>query len=268
MVGMSVDKAADLFFYFFDIIPPYTQQGNFEKTLGNLIQKVENKNVNVSRGVKKGGVLPELEESSSVYKNTSGFVIRDEKIPFIFLPDEISPEEPFGRQIYTLIYLLVCIGLNQYDFYLEGNFKTSILKKEGLEALRHSITTAILFPTEESEKLAKIHFDEEVIRQLAIKYKMTPTAILVTLMKRKVITLQEFHRLSSNSNQYRKKASRGNRRRPLISTAVKKFCGNTATEYVNKGIRTGLLKSIEAQYLVFGRVSKSDYKRYYSQSGI
>ena len=94
-----------------------------DSALKYFIQQVEEKNINVSRGVLTNKILPNHQVvPSEVYKNTSGFVIKDDCLPFIFLPSETNPDEVEGRQIYTLVFLLIVIGLGEYDYSLDKNF--------------------------------------------------------------------------------------------------------------------------------------------------
>lgn len=264
--GKSLIQCVDNFVNFFDINRNDLQCKNFERALDYLIKKIGAKNINISRGVWKGGILPEVKNINSVYKNTSGFVLKDERIPFIFLPDEINPDEAIGRRIYTLIYLIVCIGLDEYDFYLESNFKANALKKSGLEAKKHEIVSAILLPEEETEKLRASHIDNAVISRLASVYKITPTAVVVTLKRRGLIDRKEYEILLPPP--YKSKKVNIPRKRPKIITAVKKFCGSQAFDYVNHGIKNKNIKSIEAQYLIFGRVNKKQFKEYCSQMSL
>lgn len=232
-----------------------------EGALKYLINQVESKYINVSRGVLKGGILPEVKGVSEIYKNTSGFVIRDECIPFIFLPDEINPDEVAGRRIYTLIYLLVCIGLDNYNFYIESEFRASAIKTSGPDSMKHDIVAEILLPNKATDKLRDAEINKITISQLASSHKMTPTAVVVTLRRRNIITKEEYESLLPEPYQSQKHTS-SPRTKPRITTSVEKFCGKTAFNLVNKGIKNKSLKSVEAQYLIFGRVRKGKYKEF------
>ncbi len=261
MKGKTTDECVKIFTDSFDInMDTFRGKSQIDTALEYLIEKIESKNINISRGVLKGGVLPELKGAGTVYKNTSGFVIKDENIPFIFLPDDLNPDEAFGRRIYTLVYLLVSIGIDEYDFYIESNFKASALKTKGSEAKRHKITTAILLPETETEKLRGTGVTQTEIASLSKTHKITPTAVVVTLKRRGVIDQKEYESLLPTPGVLPKNKSKG--RRPNIDTAVRKFCGLQSFGYLNQGIKSGALGGIEAQYLLFGRVNQKQYKNY------
>lgn len=266
--GKSYSECVNVFLNYFEIDVFEFRSKKTDKAFDYLIGKIETKSVNISRGVLKGGVLPEVKNVNDVYKNTSGFVVRNECLPFIFLPDDLNPDEAMGRRIYTLIYLLTCVGLDDYDFYLENSFKASALKKKGGEAIKHGITTAILFPEEETDLLREAVVGAEDVAKLSAKFKITPTAVVVTLKRRGVITQEEYEELLPPPFKPQKKTGEQHGQRPLITTAVKKFCGSSAFSYVNAGIRSGSLKSIQAQYLIFGHVHKNQYKKYCFQIGL
>lgn len=238
-----------------------------DNTLNYLIEKIEAKNINVSRGVFKGGILPEVNNINGVYKNTSGFVIKDEYIPFLFLPDKVNPEEVSGRRIYTLMYLLTCIGLDDYDFYIESDFKASALKKDCIDSLKHDIVAGVLLPEEETEKLKGEIITSDDVFNLSESYKITPTATVVILRRRNIITKEQYESLLPDpyipSNNLREEITL--KKPAKIINSVKKFCGTIASESINKAIKENKLNNIEIQYLIFGRVRKKEYKEYCSQ---
>lgn len=239
-----------------------------ETVLQYLIDRAGAKYINVSRGVWKGGILPEVKGVNKVYKNTSGFVIKDDYVPFLFLPDEINPDEVTGRRIYTLVYLLVCIGLDEYDYFIESEFRISALKNSGPQSKVHNIVGGILLPEEETEKLRGAKVTVMDRDRLAHNYKITPTAVVVILKRRGIIkTQKEYEALLPEPYQPKKGIST-----PMnpakVKTSVKKFCGSVAFDVINKSIESKALKSIEAQYLIFGGVKKGKYKEYCSQIGV
>ncbi|HZX73906.1 MAG TPA: hypothetical protein VFE57_05780, partial [Cyclobacteriaceae bacterium] len=239
-----------------------------QTVMKHIIGAVEAKNINISRGVLKGGILPEVKGVNDVYKNTSGFVIKDDCIPFIFLPDEINPDEVIGRRIYTLVYLLVSIALDDYDYYIENEFKASALKTSGVENKKHAIVSEILLPIEETNKLKGIKITKSIISNLVSTFKITPTAVVVTLRRRGIIkTKEEYEALLPEPYKPQKLPPKP-RNQAKITTSVEKFCGQTTFDLVNKSIRNKTLQSIEAQYLIFGGVKKAKYKEYCKLIGV
>jgi hypothetical protein len=192
--GVSIPNAVNNILSFFDInyssLWKYKGKGSaFEY----LVNQIEAKNINVSRAVLVHKILPHYSVvPGELYKNTSGFVIRDECIPFVFLPSEINPDEVESRQIYTLIYLLVIIGLDQYDYYLESDFKSKIAEATGVSARIHAITSELLMPREETDKLRSKKITNSVIDELTDKLKVSPLALVTTLRMRGIITEAQF----------------------------------------------------------------------------
>jgi len=159
------------------------------RALEYLIGKVERQNINVSRGVLSNKLLPTWQVvPSDVYRNTSGFAIKDDCIPFVFLPSEVNPDEVESRQIYTLVYLLAVIGLGKYDYYLESNFKAKMLSATGVSARIHAITTEFLMSTIETDKLRGKKITAAKRDELANKFKVSPSALIITLRRRGVIS--------------------------------------------------------------------------------
>jgi hypothetical protein len=264
----TLPESIKIFSDFFEIDTKKLSSKSADVVLKYLIDMAELKNINISRGVLRGGILPEVKGVNEVYKNTSGFVIKDECVPFIFLPDEINPDEVTGRRIYTLVYLLVCIGLDDYNFYIEKKFKVSALKMSGSDNIKHSIVTGILLPNEETEKLRGEKISKTVISQLTSKYKITPTAVITTLRRRGIIKTKEEYESLLPEPYKPIKSLPSPRKHAKITTSVEKFCGKTVYNLINAGIKNKILKSVEAQYLIFGGVKKAKYKEYCKLIGV
>lgn len=238
------------------------------RALEYLIRKVESGNINVSRGVLTNKLLPTWQVvPSDVYRNTSGFVVKDDCVPFVFLPNEVNPDEVESRQIYTLVYLIAVIGLGQYDYYLDKDFKAKMLGATGMNARLHAITTELLMPESETDKLRGQTITAARRDELADTFKVSPSALVITLCRRGVITRKQFDALKPPP-YVPKKRTNSHTRSPKVSTSVKKFCGEKSFNAINAGIRTGTLKSIQAQYLIFGAVNKKGYRKYRNELGI
>ena len=268
--GKKVDESVEFILNYFQIdLNKFRNHTKVEDSLNYLIEVIQNKNVNISRGVFSNGLLLNHQVvKSKIYKNTSGFAIKDPHVPFIFLPSEINPDEIPYRQIYTLIYLLVAIGRNAFDYFVENNFSFKKRPKERNAFHIHNITSQLLFSSNESEKMRGTIIDTKRIGDLKYKLKISPTAILTILKIRKIITAQEYQDLKPEPFVPSKLVKTGHYRSAFISTSVKKFCGTVASNVINKQITSKKISNAQAQYLLFGRINKNNYKAYLQQSKI
>lgn len=242
----------------------YTTKG---KALEYLVNRVESQSINISRGVLTHKLLPNWQVvSTGIYKNTSGFVIRDDHVPFIFLPSETNPDEVESRQIYSLMYLLAIIGLEQYEYFLDTDFKAKMLKARGVKKRFHEIASEVLIPSEETEKYRGAQMTPSLRDSLASMFKVSPSALVTTLGIRGIISNTDLETLKPEP--YVPSGKKPQRRSPNITTSVKKFCGQVSYEAINNAIRSGQLKSIQAQYLIFGAVNKKGYRNYRKELGI
>ncbi len=260
---MHARAAANALAAHFEIDFPWLWKTNGKgRALDYLIAQVEAKSINVSRGVLTHKLLPNHQVvPGDVYKNTSGFVIKDDHLPFVFLPGEINPDEVESRQIYSLIYLLVVIGLGQYEYILEKDFRATLLTATGMARRIHDITTELLIPSVETEKLRGQTITPSLRDSLASKFKVSPTALIITLRIRKIIAKKQYDELMPPPYTPRKR-TREYLRSPKITTAVKKLCGRKTYEVINRSIKNKTITSVQAQYLIFGAPNKKGFQAY------
>ncbi len=261
--GLSIDAAAAEILSFFEIdtdkLRSYVTKGN---ALEYIIKQVEQKNINISRGVLSHKILPATKVvPSNVYRNTSGFAIKDLKLPCIFLPGEINPDEVESRQIYTLIFLLAIIGLGEYEYYLEPDFKTTLVNTSGTKKKLHLITTELLLPKSVTDSLLGTHISTQIRDSLSSKYKISPTALVTILRMRKVIDKDTYNILLPPPF-VQQKGIKKHLNAPKISTSVKKFCGQATFDAINSAFTGGYLSSMQAQYLIFGAPNKKNFRKY------
>jgi hypothetical protein len=229
-----------------------------------LVKKIEQKGINICRGVLTHKILPHhMVVKNELYKNTSGFIVYDPKIPFIFLPGDISPLETDGRQAFTLIYLTLLIGLGNYNFVMESDLeakyfssKTNINDKEILR-----IASEILIPFQLEDEIDD-SLDKYSVETFCKKYKVTPTAILVTLLIRRLIKIQKYKEIKASFANLKTTQTNSNRRGQKVESAVRKFCGKYAYDLLNQNIKSKKTSKVLAQHLIFGAASKSNFKRY------
>lgn len=251
-------KAAEKTANSFDINFSDFRRGDKASALSYLIEKIESKNINVCQGVLTNKILPHL--NRDVYKNTSGFVIQDDTIPFVFIPSEINPDERDGRQIYTLAYLVALIGLDAYEYVIDKDFKVKLLASKGLEEKIYAIASEFVLPTAITDLYQGVPITTHIRDTLASKYKITPTAVVVILRKRGLITSFKKYRdlLPEKAPAAKKKGGRSQK----IEVSVRKFNGKYVFDAVNSAIKSGVMYPVQAQYLLFGCVNKKNFKRY------
>lgn len=246
----------------------FREKSTNETALKYLINQLEKRQINVARGVLTNKILPNSKVvQNDLYKNTSGFAIKDIRIPFLFLPSETNLDEADSRQIYTLLYLLVVVGLDQYDYAIEKDFTTKIIK--GAKQVRriHSIVSEFLLPRRENTEIDVRLLNESKRNELSKRYKISPTALITILRTRKIIDAEKYEELLPEKSVINQK-SKSPMRTPKISTSVRKFCGLQSYSALNSGIRNGVLPSTQAQYLIFGTINKKKYKEYLQELNI
>lgn len=255
-IKVAAQKLIEHFQIDLDKFRSYTK----EHALDYLIKQIEDKHINISLGVfDNNKLLPYLESVRQIYRNTSGFVIKDDKLPFVFLPAELNQDEATARRIYTLLYLVVIIGLELYDYSIDEDFVSKIINSDINETRIHNIVSEVLLPTEVTDRYKNTEFTITDRDLIASNFKLTPTAVLTILRKRKIITAEQNDELKTELTTRR---TNGFIRGRHISQAVLKFNGKYTVIAVNQAVRNGHISGIDAQQLIFGRINKSGYKEY------
>lgn len=263
----SIEDASLYISDYFNIdIKRFRSQKKPFDALNYLIESVESRgDINISKGVLKNGILSTIDPIKKVYKNTSGFVIKNEKIPFIFLPYEINSEENHYRQILTLIYLIVVIGFDKYEFWCEESLSFNKITSDKDYNKIYSIVSEFLFPKTESDLFIK---DKQIsvalVNELKERYKVSYSAILKILKIRSIIDPELFKSLELPKKDFESSEGIldlffGNQK---LSKSAKNFSGSISFEFINKNIKSKMITPTQAQLLIFGRIEKSKYKNY------
>ncbi len=257
----TTEQAVECIIDYFKIdISHFRTRDDIEKAKDYLISRIQIKNnINVAQGVRTNGILPEIKNTLEIYRNTSGFVVQDKKLPFIFLPSEINPDENHYRQIYTLLYLLVVIGTEEYSHAIE-NYSIKKIREDKKFKKINNIVSEFLLPSSVTDTLDQKVIDKDIINKLKKDYKLSYSAVLYVLRMRKVIDadLAEELELPKREPSKVKEVVDKYFRQPNIETSVKKFCGDVATVSINTAIRNGLYPN-RGQMIVFGRSRKDKW---------
>jgi hypothetical protein len=258
---MRSDEAAAHIATSFGIDIAFFRSKRKAEALAYLIKRIEENTVNVCQGVLSNKLLPQVDGVREVYKSTSGFAVRDEKVPFIFIPSELNPDEKDGRQIYTLIYLLVVIGLEEYEFVIDKDFKASLLASRGLQKRIYDITSEFLLPKAKTDEYRGKKITEVIRDDLASSHKITPTAVTVIFQKRGHFPSRTAYE-ALLPDQQPPAPTKEPRRPPGIEVSVRKFNGKIVCDLANPAIKSRALFPVAAQYLLFGSVNKKGFKDY------
>ena len=187
-------------------------------------------------------------------------------MPYIFLPSEANREETAGRQIYTLLLLLVLIGLDEYNVTIKSNFKINADTKTGHLSNAHRIVSELLLPTRVTDTYLGNSITPKIRDELANSYNLTPSAVVVTLYKRGVIDAKEEYAALLDTVQSKPGSANRVIRSPLVRTAAAKFCGATTNSKIIQQTAHGGLSAISAQYLLFGHANKKKYQEFKIQN--
>lgn len=266
--GVYRDKWAATILDFFEIDTAKLSSGKKEKTLEYLIDKLETMNIRVARGVLANKLLPAANEIRATYRKSSGFVVHDGRVPYLFLPSELNDGETAGRQILTLLSLITLVGLDRYNLYVTGDLEATMQNDRTLRQI-YGVVSEILLPFNETDKYQGQTITEEIRDTLASRFMLTPSAIVVTLRQRGLIEDDNsYQSLLETTGITGSDGKKQTMRSPHLDTSVRKLCGNATHNDIIHGIKNNSLKSVQAQYLMFGRVDKAKYETYKANVGI
>ena len=265
------DKWAKFIIDYFEIDTSILSSGNKGKTLDKLITCVESRNIRIARGVLDNNnmLLPVAKTVRQIYRKSSGFVVKDDKLPYIFLPNELNDNETAGRQILTLFVLIILIGNDQYDLALSGELELFINGQKKLQQA-FGVATEILLPYAVTKQYSGTNITTMTVDELSEKYMLTPSAIIVTLRQRGLVTTdaQKQKLLDDIKLAFPAGEVKTPKRAANIDNAVKKWCGTATTADIVRAIDAKSLGSIQAQYLIFGRVDKLRFARFKARVGV
>ena len=252
------------------------RRANKNKVLGDLIQLIEKQQIGVSRCKKYIGLIPtRIKEIQKTYEASSGFSIHDEFFPYILLPSMTIEDGRFneatGRQIYTLLFLVVSVAIGYSNVIIRGQIEELIDDTARLENFIYDVVAEIMLPKKETECLKGDQIDDNDILDLSKECKLTPRAVTVILQRRGILDkeykMQRTYFVETPQTQRPQRS-------PRIDTAVKNFYGKAATEYLIAGLsgkqsgQQGHLSAPEAQLLLFGRINKGLWRELKSRWGL
>jgi len=181
----------------------------------------------------------------------SGICIKDKKFPFVFVNTRDGDENPkilesAGRQIFTLMAMLVCVAMNR--FILSSKVDK---KDEGKHKQVFTIAGEVLVPSSDIQNIRPMTLDE--LKGFAQEFKVTPSMLLMRLVEAKRIE-------EGIANQFRallsaevKRSEPKQKHAPLQTTGYAKYNGERFSREVINAFRKNAVTQDEVKNVLFRR---------------
>jgi Zn-dependent peptidase ImmA (M78 family) len=213
----------------------YLRNLSKDGVLGYLVRCIEEMRVFVS--FSSYNYMPQNLDPSL---ELSGFCMKDKKAPFIFIntrDGESKPKiiESEGRQIFTLLAMIACIGMNKFD---QDSIKVAF-----------SIAGEIIIPKNELTDIKVATIDD--LKEKAHYFKVTPSMVLYRLESAKGIDKDLANTFRLKLKQELKNAPPKGRRAPLPVTGYSKYNGRRFSKEVIKAYNSKKITQLEVNNILF-----------------
>lgn len=245
----------------FDIQRNSIQRRNKTETIKYIVKKVEAKGIYIS--FSSYNYMPKNIPTKAGF---SGFCLKDKRYPFIFINRRDRDEKPLkweteGRQILTLILMLICISKNRYVISADSPKNAD---KRYLEI--YALAEELLMPKAECEKI-KISTLSEA-KDFAIICSVTPSAVIMRFKKLGLITTNLEKNLWKQLKEERKKIKKQKGRGPGTVKGLSKYNGDRfsieiLTSYTNRIISFNDAKNALFTNRKFPANTFNNYAGYY-----
>jgi hypothetical protein len=183
--------------------------------------------------------------------------VRDSKVPYIFLTggDHGDFQEPYGRQIFTIVLLAVLVARGIFaPVSYDAN---STAPDAGRE---YDIVGEILMPAAELQGIILHDLDE--VKTTADLFKVTPSALAVRAMRLGRITpLTATGYLRELEEEFRARNHPSRTSQPKPVNAIKKYSGRELTARMLRAVDERRLTSREfCRVVCLNRIGPSDLR--------
>lgn len=192
----------------------------------------------------------------------SGVCIKDKKFPYVFINTRDGDEQPkilesSGRQIFTLVAMLVCIAMNKFVLSTKKGKSGETEYKQVF-----SIVGEILIPRKDLITI-KISTLEE-LKQHSQFFKVTPSMLLARLLELKHIAPKLAAAFRKELASEIKGATGNHPRQPLQTTGYGKYNGDRFSREVVRAHKAGKVSFDEVKNVLFrkGKMDLSLFQEY------
>lgn len=219
-----------------------------EDVLNHLIKKSEDKGIFVSRS--SHNYMPQQLGDDVGF---SGICIKDKKFPFIFLNTKDGIEkprilEPAGRQIFTLLTMLVYIAVGKYIYSSSGRKSANRLEK-----YIFAVVGEMLIPAKDLDHLSISNIDE--LRAASNVYKVTPSMLLERMRELGLVSNEVAKALKLELKKALEDAFTPRAKNPALS-GYEKYNGQRLSREVVAAFNARQISSVQLNQILF-RLSKS-----------
>lgn len=234
------------------------RRGSKEKVLEYFVEKVENLDILVS--FSSHNYMPQ-----KIGKNVlmSGICIKDNKFPYIFINTRDGDDDPRiletpGRQVFTLVSMVVCVAMNKFVFSnIRGKQKDLAQKK------LFSIAGEILIPKVDLKDIKIISLDD--VETYAGFFKVTPSMLLFRLDELNMLDKKAINQFREMLSDKLKKAERkGSKRSPLPINGYSKYNGSRFSKEVVRAYKKKIISQEEVGNVLFrkGKINQTLFQNY------
>lgn len=239
---LSLEEQAEEVRKYFDINLSEIRKRKKSKILEYFRDKVEKKNIIVS--FSSYNYMPQNIKKENEF---SGLCVKDRKFPWIFINTKDGEDEPFiletyGRQAFTLVYLLTYISKNKFT----SSFKNFVASKDLYE-----LTEEILIPKKDLSTVKITSFDG--LQECSEFYGVTPSMLVMRLFRLKIIddSTKKYYLEELNKKRTESKKKDDFKPRIMPLSAYMKYNGRKFSKEIVKAFRANRISNFEVKGILF-----------------
>lgn len=246
---------------YFGIERKSIEKKNKTDTINYLVRKIELKGIYVS--FSSYNYMPKNIPADAGF---SGFCLKDRRFPFIFINRRDRDERPLkweteGRQILTLVLMLICISKNRYVISADS---PQTADKKYLEI--YALAEELLMPETECVKATFTSLNE--VKEFAVICSVTPSAVIMRLKKLRIINSKLEKSLWKELKEERKKIKKQRGRGPGTVKGLSKYNGDrfsvdVLSSYTSRAITFADTKNVLFTNRKMPANTFSNYANYY-----
>jgi len=222
-----------------------------------LCKKIEEKNILIS--MSSHDYMP---QNLNKELELSGMCVKDKKFPYIFINTRDGDDKPLiletdGRKIFTILSMLVCIGMNKFIL----NTKSGKQKDRSLRIV-FAIDGEILIPANDLNGVIVRNIDD--LKKYATSFKVTPSMLLLRLRDLRLIERTKANEYKSILSDELKSSNPPIKHQPTQTNGYAKYNGEKLSRQIIRAHNSGKITFDEVKNILFrrGKMDTGLYQEY------